>query len=244
MFAQRSGLSTGGVWFVCGLVLNRSSFIYFYLFTQSRRHRHAHRLQEQIRCVAKWTQATCIRVFALDFTLSPPPRASTLQCFQLVRRLTFRVIASFRLGTFLSKPEECDEAIKAAFSNGYHLVDTAAMYQNETDVGASISSLGMKRDDFYVVTKLLPTDMGGKRATLEAAELSLKKLGLEYVDLYLIHNPKGLNCVETLVPFCSFFLVASTMERLAARDIGNSSIVKKKRSDPVTPSLTKVEGHA
>eukprot|EP01094_Clydonella_sp_ATCC50884_P005868 TRINITY_DN14849_c0_g1_i1.p2 TRINITY_DN14849_c0_g1~~TRINITY_DN14849_c0_g1_i1.p2 ORF type:complete len:304 (+),score=106.15 TRINITY_DN14849_c0_g1_i1:113-913(+) len=102
----------------------------------------------------------------------------------------------FGLGTWLAPGRECYEAVKAALQAGYRLIDTAAMYGNEEQVGRAIHDSGVPRDDIYVVTKLMPDDHGaeGARAALEA---SLARLSLPYVDMYLIHTPRGGNVLET-----------------------------------------------
>ena len=94
------------------------------------------------------------------------------------------------LGTWLSKPEEVYNAVLTALQNGYRHIDTAMVYQNEEAIGKAIKDSGVKREDIFVTTKLWNTDQGYDKA-LKAFELSLSKLGLDYVDLYLIHWFKG-----------------------------------------------------
>ena len=84
----------------------------------------------------------------------------------------------------------CEQAVLDAISVGYRLIDTAASYGNEEAVGAAIKKSGVCREDLFVTTKLWVSDSsydGAKRAF----ETSLKKLGLEYLDLYLLHQPMG-----------------------------------------------------
>ncbi|WP_077623588.1 aldo/keto reductase [Sediminibacillus massiliensis] len=95
----------------------------------------------------------------------------------------------FGLGVF--KVEEGDEVIqsvKAAIANGYKSIDTAAAYQNEEGVGQAIKESGIAREDLFVTSKVWNADQGYD-STIEAFETSLNKLGLEYLDLYLIHWP-------------------------------------------------------
>ena len=94
------------------------------------------------------------------------------------------------LGTFRSKPEDAYNAVKVAISSGYTHIDTAAIYDNEEAVGKAIKDSKIARDKLFVTTKLWNTDQGYEQ-TLQAFDVSLKKLGLEYVDLYLIHWFKG-----------------------------------------------------
>lgn len=79
-------------------------------------------------------------------------------------------------------------AVKAAIAAGYRLVDTARVYQNEADVGAAIRDSGVARERIFVTTKLWNSDHGYDR-TLRACDQSLARLGLEQIDLYLVHWP-------------------------------------------------------
>jgi diketogulonate reductase-like aldo/keto reductase len=80
------------------------------------------------------------------------------------------------------------EAVLAALAAGYRHVDTARIYRNEADVGAALRESGLPRRDVFVTTKLWNDDQG-EEATLRACEASLMDLGLDYVDLYLVHWP-------------------------------------------------------
>ena len=84
----------------------------------------------------------------------------------------------------------CQQAVRDAIDVGYRLIDTAASYGNEEAVGAAIRSCGVAREDLFITTKLWVADSsydGAKRAF----EDSCRKLGLEYLDLYLLHQPMG-----------------------------------------------------
>ena len=92
------------------------------------------------------------------------------------------------LGTWQSKDEIARISVLSALAQDYRLIDTAAAYGNERGVGAGIKDSGLKREEIFVTSKLRNADHGYK-ATLDAFELSMEKLGLEYLDLYLIHWP-------------------------------------------------------
>ncbi|KEG09188.1 prostaglandin f synthase [Trypanosoma grayi] len=93
------------------------------------------------------------------------------------------------LGVWQSKDgEETENAVQWAVKAGYRHIDTAAIYQNEESVGRAIAKCGIPREELFVTTKLWNTNQGYE-STLAAFETSLKKLGLSYVDLYLIHWP-------------------------------------------------------
>ena len=86
--------------------------------------------------------------------------------------------------------EECQESIENALEVGYHLIDTASIYGNEVPVGLGIKASNIKREDIFVTSKAWINQLGYKE-TKNAFEESLQKLGLEYLDLYLIHQPFG-----------------------------------------------------
>ncbi|PGM56940.1 aldo/keto reductase [Bacillus sp. AFS053548] len=93
------------------------------------------------------------------------------------------------LGVFkVSEGEEVVESVKAAIRNGYISIDTAAIYKNEEGVGQAIKESGIAREELFVTSKVWNSDQGYE-TTLQAFETSLNLLGLDYLDLYLIHWP-------------------------------------------------------
>ncbi|WP_306204630.1 aldo/keto reductase [Actinoplanes sp. RD1] len=99
-------------------------------------------------------------------------------------------------GTYLIPDDEAADAVAAAIAAGYRHIDTAEVYANERGVGEGLrrglAAAGLSRDDVFVTTKLWPQGPGGfksARETLDAFDVSLDKLGLDHVDLYLIHAP-------------------------------------------------------
>lgn len=84
----------------------------------------------------------------------------------------------------------CQESVLNALKTGYRSIDTAAAYMNEQSVGRAIEESGVPREELFVTTKLWVQDQGYDNA-LKAFDTSLKKLGLDYIDLYLIHQPYG-----------------------------------------------------
>lgn len=87
-------------------------------------------------------------------------------------------------------PAQCKQAVLDAINNGYRLIDTAAAYMNEEAVGAAIKESGVDRSELFITTKLWVQDADYESAK-KAIETSLEKLGLDYLDLYLIHQPMG-----------------------------------------------------
>jgi 2,5-diketo-D-gluconate reductase A len=86
--------------------------------------------------------------------------------------------------------EECERSVYDAIRTGYRLIDTAAAYGNEEAVGNAIKRASVPRDELFVTTKLWIADAGDDR-TKQAFDRSLQRLQLEYLDLYLIHQPFG-----------------------------------------------------
>jgi 2,5-diketo-D-gluconate reductase A len=97
-------------------------------------------------------------------------------------------IPQIGLGTYQAAADDTERMVSDALSIGYRHIDTAMIYRNEAGVGAGLRASGLKRDQVYVTTKLWNTDQGFDSA-LAACSASLDRLGLDYVDLYLIHWP-------------------------------------------------------
>ncbi|WSF56407.1 aldo/keto reductase [Streptomyces canus] len=91
-------------------------------------------------------------------------------------------------GVWQVPDDEAERAVATALEAGYRSIDTAAIYGNEVGTGKGIASSGVAREDIFVTTKLWNSDQGYD-STLRAFDTSLEKLGLDYVDLYLIHWP-------------------------------------------------------
>ncbi len=92
-------------------------------------------------------------------------------------------------GVFLISPDDVVEPVRTAIEAGYRMIDTASAYQNEEGVGKAIAQAGVPREELFVITKVWNDDQGYDR-TMRAFEASLQRLGLEYVDMYLIHWPR------------------------------------------------------
>jgi 2,5-diketo-D-gluconate reductase A len=109
-------------------------------------------------------------------------------------------------GTWQLQPKVAYESVRAALEIGYRHVDTATLYQNESDVGRAVKDSGLDREQVFITTKLRPHDARNARRTLES---SLRLLDTGYVDLWLIHWPTGRD-----------ELVSTWQELLAAKDAG------------------------
>ncbi len=147
------------------------------------------------------------------------------------------------LGVWQTPNDEAAPAVKAALSAGYRHVDTAAVYENEEGVGEGIRQSGIDRSEIYLTTKLWNTEQGYEQ-TLKAFDASLKRLGTDYVDLYLIHWPsphRGL-FVDTWKAFVKL------KEEGRAKSIGVSNfypehIEKIIAETGVTPVINQIELH-
>jgi diketogulonate reductase-like aldo/keto reductase len=91
-------------------------------------------------------------------------------------------------GVWQVPDDEAEQAVATALESGYRSIDTAAIYGNEEGTGKAIATSGIPREDLFVTTKLWNSDQGYD-STLRAFDTSLEKLGLDYLDLYLIHWP-------------------------------------------------------
>ncbi|MFG2988351.1 aldo/keto reductase [Streptomyces sp. NPDC048257] len=94
-------------------------------------------------------------------------------------------------GVYQIPPEQTEQAVTDALAAGYRLLDTAAAYGNEEAVGRAVKSSGIPREELFVTTKLWVQDAPAEDNARRAFETSLAKLGLDHVDLYLMHQPYG-----------------------------------------------------
>ncbi len=146
------------------------------------------------------------------------------------------------LGVYKASPgKETEQAVRWALEIGYRHIDTAAMYQNESDVGRAIRASGMPREQIFVTTKVWNADQGYS-STLEAYDRSRRNLGLDVIDLYLIHWPVKGRTHDTW----------RALEKLLAdgsvRAIGVSNFLAHHLEDlrasaTVTPAVNQVEFH-
>jgi 2,5-diketo-D-gluconate reductase A len=144
----------------------------------------------------------------------------------------------FGFGVFQIPPEDTERAVATALDVGYRLIDTAASYQNEEAVGRAVRGSGIPRDEIFVTTKLWIQHPGEANARA-AFERSLERLGLDHVDLYLIHQPLG-----------DYYSAWRAMEQLnadgLARAIGVANFYPDRLVDLIehndmTPAVNQVE---
>ncbi|GAA3287661.1 aldo/keto reductase [Arthrobacter citreus] len=141
-------------------------------------------------------------------------------------------------GVYQVPPDQTEEAVSAALAAGYRSLDTAAAYQNEDAVGRAVRNSGIARNELFITTKLWIQD-NGEATTQRAFDTSLQYLGMDYVDLYLIHQPFG-----------DVYGEWRTMEKIhhdgGARAIGVSNFSSDRLVDliihnEVTPAVNQIE---
>ena len=144
-------------------------------------------------------------------------------------------------GTFQIKDAaQCEQCVSQALEAGYRLFDTAASYENEAAIGRALHGSGLPRKEWFVTTKLWVQD-AGYDGTLKAFDRSLKQLGLDHIDLYLIHQPFG-----------DYYGAWRAMERLyregGVRAIGVSNFIPERLVDlcmnqEIRPMVNQIEVH-
>ncbi|MCC2333291.1 aldo/keto reductase [Cellulomonas wangsupingiae] len=146
-------------------------------------------------------------------------------------------------GTFQVKPEQTQQTVEDALAAGYRHIDTAAGYYNEAGVGAAVRACGLPRDEVFVTTKLRNGDQGYEQA-LRAFEDSRAALGLDVVDLYLIHWPvpsKDLY-VETWRAF-EKLLADGAVRAIGVSNFLPDHLERLVRETDVVPAVNQVEVH-
>ena len=152
-------------------------------------------------------------------------------------------IPQLGLGVFKVEDDVCEQIVLDALEVGYRHIDTAMIYRNEAAVGRAIASSGIARDELFVTTKLWNSDQGAT-ATPEALATSLELLGLEYVDLYLIHWPAPLR--DEYV--ASWLALEELHQQGLARAIGVSNfepehLERVLEEGSIVPAINQVELH-
>jgi len=154
------------------------------------------------------------------------------------------VMPQLGLGVFQSPPDQTLTAVEAALRGGYRLIDTAAAYMNEEQVGEAIRRSGLKRSDVFVTTKLWISDYGYNRA-LHGFERSLRKLGLDYVDLYLLHQPVPTEFDDTVAAYraAEKLLADKRVRAIGVSNFSAKHIDNLMKTATVMPAVNQVELH-
>jgi alcohol dehydrogenase (NADP+) len=174
-----------------------------------------------------------------------------------LRLNTGALIPVVGLGTWKSKPGEVQEAVKAALACGYRHIDCAAVYGNESEVGEGVKLSGVPREEIFITSKLWNAEHAA--ADVEpACRKTLKDLGTDYLDLYLIHWPVCLRRGHSMPPTKDDFIdipleetwkaLESLVEKGLCKAIGLSNFSAKRMEHllsfaKVKPAMNQVEGH-
>ena len=147
------------------------------------------------------------------------------------------------LGVFKVRDEGAEAAVATAIEAGYRSIDTAAYYRNERGVGRAVNQSSVSRDELFVTTKLWNSDHG-YQAALDAFEASLERLGLDYIDLYLIHWPlpgKQLH-VETWRALEKLY-EDGRVRAIGVSNFKQSQLDDLRESSGIIPAINQVELH-
>lgn len=144
-------------------------------------------------------------------------------------------------GTYLLRDGlECEQSVLNALNIGYRLIDTASVYNNEESVGRAIKKSNVKREEIFVTTKFLPADTGYEK-TKSAFDASLAKLGLDYIDLYLIHLPQG--DVSSSWTAMEELYREGKIRAIGVSNFNMNQIQNLLKQHSVTPAVNQVETH-
>jgi len=202
-------------------------------------HINAIKRREFLKSSAKVTAATMLmgigssKLFAFSFApLKNSVPAVTLNNGILMPRLGF--------GTNTLKGAMGTQSVSDAISVGYRLIDTAHIYGNEEAVGEGIKQSGIDRKELFITSKLW-VDFAGYESTKKAFETSINKLGTEYLDLYLIHRPRG-DVKGTWLAMEELYKAGKI------RAIGVSNFLPDQLNDmmeyaKITPAINQIETH-
>lgn len=148
------------------------------------------------------------------------------------------------LGVFQSKPEETTEAVKTALNAGYRLIDTAAAYFNEREVGEGIRQSDVNRADIFIETKLWITNYGYETA-LRAFDVSLNKLGIEQLDLWLLHQPLASEFDKTIQAYkaAEKLLTEGRVRAIGVSNLTPSELDRLIAETDVIPAVNQIQVH-
>jgi 2,5-diketo-D-gluconate reductase A len=152
-------------------------------------------------------------------------------------------IPQLGFGVFQVPPEDTERTVAQALETGYRHIDTASAYRNEAAVGKAFADSGLPRDEVFITTKLWNADQGHDEA-LKAFDKSLERLGLDHVDLYLIHWPAPAN--DRYVASWKALLEIQESGRSRAVGVSNfqsSHLQRLIDETGVSPSINQVELH-
>jgi 2,5-diketo-D-gluconate reductase A len=153
-------------------------------------------------------------------------------------------IPALGFGVFQTAPEDTIAAVTTAVEDGYRLIDTAAAYGNEQEVGEAIRRSGIGRSEIFIETKLWISDYGTEKAQI-GFDASLRRLGVDYVDVYLLHQPAPADFEDTIA---AYQVAEKMLQGGKARAIGVSNfspdhVRRLMDAASIVPAVNQVELH-
>jgi diketogulonate reductase-like aldo/keto reductase len=151
---------------------------------------------------------------------------------------------AFGLGVFQSSKDDTADAVRTAIEAGYGLIDTAAGYENEAEVGRGIRESGVDRSEIFITTKLRRADFGYDSA-IRAFDLSLKELGVDVIDLYLLHWPIPQAFENTIASWkaCETFLTEGRVRAIGVCNFTPAHLAALMARSDITPAVNQIELH-
>ncbi|MET7409419.1 aldo/keto reductase [Streptomyces parvulus] len=148
------------------------------------------------------------------------------------------------LGVYQSSPEETADAVATALGLGYRHVDTAAAYFNEKEVGDGLRRAGLPRDSVFVETKVFPSDYGFDE-TLHAFEKSTRKLGVDHLDLFILHQPRPSQFERTLAAYRALekLLAEGSVRAIGVSNFSPDHLRRLLAEVDVVPAVNQIELH-
>ena len=189
--------------------------------------------QQALDLLASWTATPD----PIEKTMTP----ATTPALTLNNGVTMPALG---LGVFQSPPEETVTAVETALRDGYRLIDTAAAYDNEREVGEGIRRSGVDRDEIFVTTKLWISDYGYDAAQV-GFEASLRRLGVDHVDLYLLHQPVPTHFDDTIGAYkaAETFLADGRARAIGVSNFSAEHLRGLIDATDVVPAVNQVELH-
>ncbi|MFF7638340.1 aldo/keto reductase [Kitasatospora sp. NPDC008050] len=159
-------------------------------------------------------------------------------------------IPQLGFGVWQVPEDEAAAAVRTAIETGYRSIDTAAIYENEAGTGLGIRQAGVPRDELFITTKLWNsgtrdwTGQAGREAVLSEFDASLAKLGLEYIDLYLIHWPRPMHgSYANVWKGLEELLASGRTKAIGVSNFGQAELTHLFETTSVVPALNQVELH-
>lgn len=146
------------------------------------------------------------------------------------------------LGVYnLQNGGQVENAIEFAFNNGYRHIDTASFYANEEGVGTAVRSSGIRREDIFVTSKVWNTEQGFE-STLKAFDSSLKRLKLDYLDLYLVHWPVREKYTDTWLALEKLY-ADGLVKAIGVSNFGINHLTQLINVGQIIPMVNQIEFH-